>query len=160
MPRTSRSISHRNGTRRRHSRAMLLPLPLEAARARSLKFHAALVTVRLGFGCREHLVDLARAMYVTWFLQRAGYGELPLAQFHAAERYMETANRRGIEINAWYLDDDGYPFFERILLLHDRQLDSAPAHAVIDADDELMRFIQGTESSPLPPRDREHASGL
>jgi hypothetical protein len=131
---------------------LLLPLPCEAARARSLKFHAALVTVRLGAGCRENLVDLARAMYVTWFLQRAGYGELPLAQFHEAEKYMEVANRRGVGTDAWHLDEDGYPFFERILVLHDRQLDTAPAHAIIEADDALMRFIRGTNPSPLPSR--------
>ncbi|MDR5645357.1 hypothetical protein [Burkholderia cenocepacia] len=138
---------------------MLLPLPLEAARARSLKFHASLATVRLGFGCRAHLVDLARAMYVTGFLQRAGYGELSLTEFHAAEQYMEAANRRGVSSDTWYLDEDGYPFFERILVLHDRQLDTAPAHAIFDADDELMRFIQGTKPSPLPPRDSEDANG-
>ncbi|CAH2902158.1 MAG: hypothetical protein PCALPYG88_5694 [uncultured Paraburkholderia sp.] len=131
---------------------MLLPLPREAARARSLKFHAALATVRLGFGCAEHLAALARAMYVSWFLQRAGYGELPLAQFHVAGHCMETANRRGVETDAWYFDEDGYPFFERILTLHDRQLDAAPAHALIEADDELMRFVRGTKPSPLPPR--------
>ncbi|MFP4893973.1 hypothetical protein [Paraburkholderia sp. EG304] len=152
MSRTSRSIPNRNGSQRRHSRALLLPLPCEAARARSLKFHAALATVSLGAGCRENLVDLARAMYVTWFLQRAGYGELPLAQFHAAEQYMETANRRGVDTDAWHLHEDGYPFFERILMLHDRQLDTAPAHAIIEADDALMRFIRGTNPSPLPPR--------
>ncbi|MBU9363484.1 hypothetical protein [Burkholderia multivorans] len=142
---------------------MLLPLPREAARARSLKFHAALVTVRLGLGCAEHLAALARAMYVSWFLQRAGYGELPLAQFHAAEQYMETANRRGVDTDAWYFDEDGYPFFERILTLHDLQLDATPAHALIKADEELMRFIHGTEPSPLPPHpphDKEQADGL
>ncbi len=91
-------------------------------------------------------------MYVTWFLQRAGYGELSLAQFHAAEQYMEAANRRGVDTDAWYLDEDGYPFFQRILALHDRQLDAAPAHAVIEADEELMLFVRGTKPSPLPAR--------
>lgn len=91
-------------------------------------------------------------MYTTWFLQRAGYGELPLAQFHAAEQHMEAANRRGAGTDAWHLDEDGYPFFERILVLHDQQLDTAPAHAIIEADDALMRFIRGTKPSPLPPR--------
>ncbi len=101
-------------------------------------------------------------MYVTWFLQRTGFGELPLAQFHAAEQYMETANRRGAETNAWYLDEDGYPYFERILTLHDRQLDAAPAPSLIEADEELMCFIRRTKPSPLPLplRGKEQAVGL
>ncbi|HDR9188805.1 TPA: hypothetical protein QDB51_002883 [Burkholderia vietnamiensis] len=91
-------------------------------------------------------------MYATRFRQRAGYGELPLAQFHAAEQYLEAANCRGVGTDAWHLDEDGYPIFERILVLHDRQLDTAPAHTIIEADDALMRFIRGTNPSPLPPR--------
>lgn len=99
----------------------------------------------------EHLVELASVMYVSWFLQRAGHGDLPLDEFRFAEQYMEIANRRGALENVWRLDDDGYPFFEHILLLHDRQLDMAPAYAVIEAEGELRAFISSTAPSPLPP---------
>lgn len=129
---------------------MLLPLPSVAADRRSLKFHACLVTVRRGFGRPEHLVELASLMYIAWFLQRAGYGHLPLTKFHQAEQYMELANRRGAEDGAWFIDDAGYPFFEHILALHDQQLAIAPAHAIVSAEDELARFISGSAPSPLP----------
>ncbi|PLZ02467.1 hypothetical protein CY652_10090 [Burkholderia sp. WAC0059] len=129
---------------------MLLPLPAAAVRNRSLKFHACLETVRRGFGQPQHLVELASLMYITWFLQRAGYGDLPLAQFHEAEQYMELANRRGAEKGTWLLDNEGYPSFECLLTLHDQQLSAAPAHAIVSAEDELMRFIDGDSPSPLP----------
>ncbi len=135
----------------RYSRELLLPLRLAATRARSLKFHAYLTTVRNGFGSIEHLVELASVMYISWFLQRAGYGDLPLDEFHIAEQYMEIANRRGALEGLWCLDEDGYPFFEHILLLHDHQLDMAPAYAVIEAEGELRDFISSTAPSPLPP---------
>lgn len=147
----SRSAHSHHRHRARYSRELLLPLPLAATRARSLKFHACLTTVRKGFGSTEHLVELASVMYVSWFLQRAGYGDLPLEEFHAAEQYMEIANRRGALENLWCLDKDGYPFFEHILQLHDRQLDTAPAYAIVQAEGNLRDFINGTASSPLPP---------
>ncbi|MDR8402164.1 Fis family transcriptional regulator [Paraburkholderia sp. USG1] len=131
---------------------MLLPLPATAVRTRSLKFHAGLATVRAGFGTAEHLVELASVMYVAFFLRRAGYGALPVERFHDAEDAMETANRRGAETGTWFLDDDCYSVFGEILTLHDLQLAEAPAHAIIAAEDDLMRFIDGTVPSPLPPR--------
>ncbi|PQV44147.1 hypothetical protein [Paraburkholderia sp. BL21I4N1] len=131
---------------------MLLPLPDSAVRTQSLKFHACLATVCCGFGSADHLVELASVMYIAYFLQRAGYGALPLERFHEAEDVMETANRRGAQTDTWLLDDDGYPVFGALLTLHDRQLATAPAHAVVAAEGELMRFIDGAAPSPLPPR--------
>ncbi|PRF10217.1 hypothetical protein C6Q01_10815 [Burkholderia multivorans] len=90
-------------------------------------------------------------MYISCFLQHTGYGDLPLDEFHTAEQYMEIANRRGALENIWRLDDDGYLIFEHILLLHDRQLDTAPAYAVVQAEGELRDFINRTAPSPLPP---------
>lgn len=135
---------------------MLLPLPPVVVRNRSLKFHACFATVRKGFGSAEHLAELASVMYIAWFLQHAGYGDLSLAQFRDAEQYMECANQRGAETGTWFLDDEGYPFFERILLLHDRQLADAPAYAIVTAEDQLLRFIASDAPSPLPPPAPDH----
>ncbi|MDR5804910.1 hypothetical protein [Caballeronia sp. LZ001] len=91
-------------------------------------------------------------MYIAYFLERDGYGDPALDQFHDAEQFMELANRRGAETDTWSLDEDAYPLFQRILALHDEQMLEAPAHAIIEAEDELMRFIAGDRPSPLPPR--------
>lgn len=107
---------------------------------------------------RRTWVELASAMYVAYFLQRAGYGAPPLEHFHDAEEAIERANRRGAETDTWFLADDDFPLLEDVLALHDRQLDSAPAHAVLDAEDQLARFIAGDAPSPLPPRHPGHAS--
>lgn len=109
------------------------------------------MTVRQGFGKAEHLVELASVMYVAYFLQRGGYGVPSFEQFHEAEDAMERANRRGAENGTWFLDDDDYALFEGILALHDRQLDGAPAHAILHAEHQLARFIAGDTQSPLPP---------
>ncbi len=131
---------------------MLLPLPAIATSMCSLKFHACLTTVRVGFGNAEHLVELASVMYIAYLLQRKGYGTQPVERFYEAEDAMECVNRRGLETGTWRLDDAAYPRFAELLTLHDRQLADAPAHVIIAAEDELMRFIGSTTPSPLPPR--------
>ncbi|KNH09184.1 hypothetical protein BRCH_01321c [Candidatus Burkholderia brachyanthoides] len=150
--------SPRSKKRQPFLRAMLLPLPPAAADRRSLKFHACLLTVRKDFGTTEHLVELASLMYVAWFLQRAGYGDLPLTEFHRAEQYMDLANQRGAENGVWSIDDAGYPYFEHRLALHDQQIAAAPAHAIVSAEDDLARFIAGTAQSPLPAVTPDHTS--
>ncbi|WP_144152862.1 hypothetical protein [Paraburkholderia sp. BCC1885] len=130
---------------------MLLPLPAATVRNLLLEYHLSLLSVRRGAGTAELLVNLARAMYLTYFLQEAGYGTPSFSQFHEAEDAMERANRWGYETGIWMLDDAGYPLFEAIVNLHDRQLAKAPAHAVLSADDRLSRFVAGSLRSPLPP---------
>ncbi|MBA9948185.1 hypothetical protein D7207_26500 [Burkholderia cepacia] len=126
-------------------------MPASATSMCSLKFHACLTIVRVGFGNAEHLVELASVMYIAYLLQHKGYGTQPVERFHEAEDAMECVNRRGLETGTWRLDDAAYPRFAELLTLHDRQLADAPAHVIITAEDELMRFIGSTTPSPLPP---------
>jgi hypothetical protein len=130
---------------------MLLPLPAATVRDLSLEYHLSLTSVRHGAGNAVLLVNLAKVMYLTYFLQDAGYVQT-FDRFHETEKAMERANRRGCETDQWYLDDGDYALFEAILTLHDQQLILAPAHAVLSANTRLNRFIAGDAPSPLPRR--------
>ncbi|MDN8069006.1 MULTISPECIES: hypothetical protein [Burkholderia cepacia complex] len=134
---------------------MLLPLPASATSMCSLKFHACLTTVRVGFGNAEHPVELARVMYIAYLLQRKGYSTQPVERFHEAEDAMECVNRLGLETGTCRLDDAAYPRFAELMTLHDRQLADAPAHVIMAAEDELMRFIGSTALHPHRCRPRQ-----
>jgi hypothetical protein len=65
-------------------------MDLASARERSLSCHLALVACRDGHG-NSHLVnELMRAVYLSWYLQRAGYGNQPVEQFKIAEYRSRT----------------------------------------------------------------------
>jgi hypothetical protein len=64
-------------------------MDLASASERSLSCHLALVACRDGHG-NSHLVnELMRAVYLSWYLQRAGYGNQPVEQFKIAEYAVE-----------------------------------------------------------------------
>ena len=59
-------------------------MDLASASERSLSCHLALVACRDGHG-NSHLVnELMRAVYLSWYLQRAGYGNQLVEQFKIA----------------------------------------------------------------------------
>ncbi|MGU7776352.1 hypothetical protein ACV229_40155 [Burkholderia sp. MR1-5-21] len=94
--------------------------------------------------------ELIRAAYMTWCLQQTGFGNESVERYKAAEYAVEAAYARADKSNEWTLAEDGAAAFERLLLLHDRQLDVAPLRKVIEAEHRLKRFLAGTASSPIP----------
>jgi hypothetical protein len=61
-----------------------------SASSQSLSVHLALAACRNGHG-NSHLVNkLMRAVYLSWFLQRAGYGTCPEEQLKVAECAVEV----------------------------------------------------------------------
>jgi hypothetical protein len=72
------------------TKALLLPMDRASASEQSLANHLALVACRSGHG-NGHLVnELMRAVYLSWFLRRAGYGTVPVEQFKIAECAVEA----------------------------------------------------------------------
>jgi hypothetical protein len=121
-----------------------------SASGHSLSKHLALVACRTGHG-NSHLVnELMRAVYLSWFLQRAGYGACPTEHFKNAECAVEATLSQAHESGKWQLPPDSVEDFETLLALYDGQLARAPVHAVLAAEQRLRTFLAGTASSPIP----------
>ncbi|CAE6961673.1 hypothetical protein IQ290_36295 [Burkholderia sp. R-70199] len=116
----------------------------------SLSIHLALVACRTGHG-NSHLVnELMRAVYLSWFLQRAGYGTCPTEHFKIAECAVEATLRQARESDKWQLPAETVEDFETLLALYDGQLASVPLHAFLAAEQRLRTFLAGKASSPIP----------
>lgn len=119
------------------------------ARDQSLANHLALAACRSGHGSGHLINELMRVVYLGWFLQRAGYGSLPIEQFKIAECAVEATLMRAQDSGQWALPADTLVDFEALLALYDSQLATAPLHAVLDAEQRLAAFLAGTSSSPV-----------
>jgi hypothetical protein len=121
-----------------------------SAREQSLSCHLALVACRDGYG-NGHLVnELMRAVYLSWYLQRAGYSGQPVARFKIAECAVETTLSHAHATGEWRLAYEAVSDFEALLTLYDAQLASVPLHEVLEAERRLRAFLAGTDNSPIP----------
>lgn len=136
--------------RRTLTKTMLLPLDKTAVQTQSLSHHLALAACRDGQGNAYLFNELIRTTYIAWFLQQAGYGDEPVERYKAVEHAVEATHIHADESNEWILAADAVSAFERLLVLHDWQLNVAPRYKVMDAEQQLKRFLAGTASSPIP----------
>jgi hypothetical protein len=88
-----------------------------SASERSLSFHLRLVACRSGRGNNDLITELMRAVYLTWYLQRAGYGHLPVEQLKIAEYAAESTFAHAHETGEWRPDPDMLEDFEALLAL-------------------------------------------
>jgi hypothetical protein len=147
---SSRRNRSRGRARRPLTKALLLPLDRSSASERSLSCHLALVACRDGHG-NSHLVnELMRAVYLSWYLQRAGYGNQPVEQFKIAEYAVENTLAHAHETGEWRLASEVICDFEALLTLYDAQLARAALHTVLEAERQLRVFLTGTDPSPIP----------
>lgn len=135
---------------------MLLPMDRVSARKQSLALHLALVACRTGHGNSHLFNELMETVYVAWFLQQDGYGDEPPGLFKLAEDAVGAALQLGQATGEYLLAEDAVPAFEKLLALHDAQMNVAPLHKVADADGRLRRLLLGTASSPIPD---DHENG-
>jgi hypothetical protein len=131
------------------SKALLLPMNQASARELSLAHHLALAACRSDRGNKHLINELARAIYMTYFLQLAGFGSLAVRIYLDAEMALENALARAENGGDGKLADDVTSVFEVVLALHDQQLTSAPMHRVVDAEKRLRTFVMGSAPSPL-----------
>ncbi|WP_244146832.1 hypothetical protein [Paraburkholderia bryophila] len=130
------------------TKAALLPQTAKSARTQSLRHHLALEALMAGRGNGQLLTDLIRVVYVTWYLQLAGFRATDLEIYQEAERALARCGARGMEENIWKIDQSDAMAIEHVLALHDWQLEHAPVSAMLDAQKRLTRFAQSSKVSP------------
>ncbi|MFM0356492.1 hypothetical protein PQR12_23605 [Paraburkholderia nemoris] len=142
-----KSNRHASG-RMTANKAVLLPQTDKSARAQSLRHHLVLEALKVGSGNGQLLTDLVRVVYFTWYLQSAGFGATKLEIYLEAERALARCGARGMEEDIWQLGQSDSPALERVLALHDWQLQHAPVRALLDVERRLTRFAQSDKTSP------------
>ncbi|SAL01271.1 Fis family transcriptional regulator [Caballeronia fortuita] len=128
---------------------MLLPLPLSAAQTVALSNHLTFAACRAGAGSAYLINELIELVYVTYFVQDAGYGETDVIIYGRAEAALERCLQRAETEKIWTLDAAGLPLFEAVLQEADRQLSAAPRYVLLEARERLKRFAASGRGSPL-----------
>ncbi|WP_407923075.1 hypothetical protein [Caballeronia udeis] len=103
-----------------------------------------------GDGANRHQInELVRSVYMAYFLQRMGFGDMPFECYEHAEAAFENALAVAAKSARWMINEQDAPVIERLLALHDQQLSEAPMHRVVEAEKQLRQFLAGTGVSPL-----------
>lgn len=148
--RRSRSQPSRSLARKPFSKEMLLPLPPSAAQTVALSNHLTFAACRAGAGSAFLFNELIYLLYVTFFVQDAGYGDTDVIVYGRAEAALERGLQRAEAKRIWTLETADWPLFEAVLRKADRQLAGAPRYAQIAARERLKRFVASGRASPLP----------
>ena len=148
--RRSRSQPSRSLARKPFSKEMLLPLPPSAAQTVALSNHLTFAACRAGAGSAFLFNELIYLLYVTFFVQDAGYGDTDVIVYGRAEAALERGLQRAETERIWALETTDWPLFEEVLQEADRQLAGAPRYAHIAARERLKRFVASGRASPLP----------
>ncbi|MFM0078758.1 hypothetical protein P0D72_07690 [Paraburkholderia sediminicola] len=113
-----------------------------------MRYHLALEVLKAGTGNGHLLTELIRVVYVAWYLQEAGFGAIDSGYYLKAERTLARSGARAVETNIWQLDLADTTVLERVLALHDWQLQRVPISAMFEVQKRLTRFAQGNKASP------------
>ncbi|WMY10951.1 hypothetical protein [Paraburkholderia phenoliruptrix] len=108
------------------------------------------VACRAGAGTAYLFNELIRLVYLTFYVQDAGFGDTDLIVYARAEAALERSLQRAEDERVWTLETDDLPLFEAVLRESDRQLASAPRHVHLGARERLERFAVSGRPSPLP----------
>jgi len=135
------------------TREMLLPLPANISRDRSLGHHLALAALQSGNGSVELIGRLFRTLYIAYFVYEATCGRRDLAPFRISETALQAlAVRARTGDNLSVTEADGCAL-AHVLLLHDEQLAATPSHRVVEAEERLRCFLATEKMSPIAPAD-------
>ena len=129
------------------TKAMLLPLPESAVREAR---HLTWVACKAEAGSAYLVNELVRLVYLTYYVQDAGYGDIDLMVYARAEAALERCLEKAERDSVWQFEPDDAPLFEAILRQGDRQLDGVPSYVYMDACARLDRFTLSGRRSPLP----------
>jgi hypothetical protein len=149
MAGTKRKTTRPGDNRKPLSKSLLLPMAAQSAREMSLAHHLALAACRGDSANRHQINELVRSVYMAYFLQRMGFGEVPFECYEHAEAAFENALAMATKCAKWIISEQDAPVIERLLALHDQQLSEAPMHRVVEAEKQLRQFLAGTGVSPL-----------
>jgi hypothetical protein len=126
---------------------MLLPLPTKEVTNISLGYHLALQACRNTGGTIDQLRDLTRALYLTYYLEKQGYGNAGNAFYRSVEAHLEVAARRAMADNIGCLESEGATAMMAVLRLLDGQLATAQTRHVFEANRRLTRFVMGSDKT-------------
>ncbi|MFL9960103.1 hypothetical protein PQR02_02940 [Paraburkholderia sediminicola] len=115
----------------------------------SLANHLALAVCRKGQGNAHLINELSRVVYLTYYLQEAGFGDAPVDLYRRAEAALEQAAGRSQRDGVGQVNDEVAAMLEEILGIHDQQLTAAAARHVIEANARFSRFIKSDFRSPF-----------
>jgi hypothetical protein len=144
-----RKATRPGANRKSLSKSLLLPMSAQAAREMSLAHHLALAACQGDSANRHQINELVRSVYMAYYLQRMGFGDLPFECYDRAEAAFENALAEAAKSARWMIREQDAPMIERLLALHDWQLSEAPMHRVVEAEKQLRQFLTGTSVSPL-----------
>jgi hypothetical protein len=133
------------------TRTDLLPLPLAQVRALSLEYHIALAAIRSQHGTVEMVTSLLRVLYLTYMIGKREHTGDETAALVEAERIMSCCIDRAVdgESGSWYLDETESSAIERVLAMHDAQLQNLPKHRYAEAWWTVQDTLSRSES-PIP----------
>jgi hypothetical protein len=149
MAGTKRKTTRPGINRNPLSKSSLLPMSAQSARDMSLSHHLALAACRGDCGKRHQINELVRSVYMAYYLQRVGFGDMPFECFERAEAALENTLAVAERSAKWVVDEEDTLVIERLLALHDRQLADAPLFRVAEAEKQFREFLAGTGASPL-----------
>jgi hypothetical protein len=148
MAGTKRKTTRPGINRNPLSKSSLL-MSAQSAREMSLAHHLALAACRGDSANRHQINELVRCVYMAYFLQRMGFGDIPFECYEHAEAAFENALAVATKSAKWIISEQDAPVIERLLTLHDQQLSEAPMHRAVEAEQQLRQFLAGTDASPL-----------
>lgn len=165
MSHSTRRPTGRVSFGRRHlSKEMLLPMTRRAASDISLANHLALAVCRKGQGNAHLISELNRAVYLTYYLQEAGFGNASVDLYRRAEAALDQAAGRAQCDGVWQVSAEVASMLEEILAIHDQQLTAAATRHVIEAKARFARLNRSNHRSPVSedarPTDRHDDSGF
>lgn len=129
---------------------MLLPMTSQAASDISLANHLALAVCRKGQGNVHLINELNRVVCLTYYLQEAGFGNVPVDLYRQAEAALDQAAGRAQYDGVCQISTEVASMLEEILAIHDQQLTVAAARHVVEAKARFSRFIKSDLRSPIP----------
>ncbi|AOK19285.1 hypothetical protein WT26_25475 [Burkholderia cepacia] len=147
MKHRTKSTSHRS--KKPLSKDLLLPLPADVARKKSLEHHLALASLQSGNGSTDAIGKLFHALYVAYYVHVATIGYLDLDQFRTAEVALHDGAAIWKETGNFDIPEGSRVAIECVLLLYDQQLADQPAHRFSSAADKLARFLTTPDISPI-----------
>ena len=129
---------------------MQLPLDENTATEMALANHLTFAACKGWAGTTRLVSELVRMVYLTFYVQSAGYGDTEVERFTDAEAALENCILRAGEDAACQISSDECVLVEPILRQADRQLILAPRLALIEAYKRLDHFLRTSSESPLP----------
>ncbi|WP_063800663.1 hypothetical protein [Burkholderia cepacia] len=146
-PRT-KPTSHRS--KKPLSKDMLLPLSAAVARKKCLEHHLALASLQAGNGTPDALSKVFQTIYLAYFVHEATVGRHDLDQFRAAEAAVVDCAVAGKKTGIFEIPaTTSRAAVEHVLLMHDQQLASVPAHVIASAHVRLAQFVVAEKLSPI-----------